>query len=122
MLNPANLQDVTEEMWVKLLQVLKNSGLYDYILIDVSDFILGTFTILRESSVIFSMVKSDDRAEAKWQQYCSVLEEAGYGDILDKTRKQELPQVALLPTDLDQYVPGVIAEAAERAATEAGLI
>lgn len=121
-LNPANLQDITEEMWVRLLQILKSSNLYNYILIDVSDFILGTFAMLRESTVIFSMVKSDIRAEAKWQQYCSVLEEAGYGDILDKTRRQEVPHTAVLPTDLDSYTPGVIADVAEQAAREAGLI
>ncbi len=121
-LNPGNLQDITEAMWLRMLHMLEDSGLYDYILVDVSDFIMGTFAVLRESSVIFSITKSDARAEAKWLQYCSILEEAGYADILDKTRQQEMPHITLLSTDLDEYIPGVMAEAVERAAKEAGLV
>ena len=121
-LNPVNLQDITEDMWKKFISTLKKGGQYDYILIDVSDFLLGTFTILKESNVIFSVVKTDAMAEAKWQQYCSVLEEAGYKDILDKTRQQEVPYMTELPTDLTEYIPGEMTNYVERAASEAGLI
>ena len=121
-LNPVNLQDISEDMWIQMLDILRDSGLYDYILVDVSDFILGTFSILRESSVIFSMIRSDNRAEAKWQQYCSMLEEAGYADILNKTKQQELPQIAILPGNLEEYTPGPVSEIAECAAKEAGLL
>ncbi len=121
-LNPCNLQDVTEDMWRCMLHSLQQSGLYDYIIVDVSDFIHGTFTILRESQIVFSLTKSDERASAKWQQYCSVLEESGYADILDKTQKSELPQVTLLPAYLEEYMPGPMAELVAQAAKEAGLL
>ena len=121
-LNPRNLQDITEEMWLRMLSVLQCSGLYDYIIIDVSDFIQGTFAILRESQIIFSMTKSDDRAGAKWQQYCSILEESGYTDILDKTRKSELPHIAQLPSDLEDCTYGPLTELVAQAAREAGLL
>ncbi len=120
-LNPANLQEISEAMWLRMLRLLKESGLYEYILMDVSDFILGTFAILRESNVVFSLTKSDVRAEAKWQQYCSVLEEAGYGDVLEKTRQQELPHITELPGDMGEQAPGEIREIAARAVREAGL-
>lgn len=121
-LNPCNLQDVTEDMWRRMLHTLQKSGLYDYIIVDVSDFIHGTFTILRESQMIFSLTKSDERASAKWQQYCSVLEESGYSDVLDKTRRSELPQVTLLPAHLEEYMPGPMTELVTQAAKEAGLL
>ncbi len=121
-LNPSNLQEITEAMWLRMLHSLEDSGLYDYIIIDVSDFLLGIYGILRESSVVFSMTKSDARAEAKWQHYCSILEEAGYRDVLDKTRRQELPHMALLPTDINTCVPGEMTDTVERAAKGVGLL
>lgn len=121
-LNPGNLQDISGSMWIKTLHLLKECGLYDYILIDVSDFICGAFDILRESDLIFSMVKSDARSEAKWQQYCSILAESGYGDILDKTKQQEFTQIHVLPAHPEDYTQGSLTEAIEQVAKEAGFI
>lgn len=121
-LNPTNLQDITEDMWLHMLDILRNSGLYEYIIVDVSDFIHGTFSILRESQVIFSLTKSDIRASAKWQQYCSILEESGYGDILDKTRKSELPHIAVLSVNPEDCMQEPVAAFVVQAAREAGLL
>lgn len=121
-LNPYNLQDITESMWIHTLHELKAANLYDYIIVDASDFIHGTFTILRESQIIFSLTKSDDRALAKWHQYCSILEEAGYADVLKKTKKQELVQVRVLPGNLEECACGALSELVTQAAKEAGLL
>ena len=121
-LNPCNLQDISGKMWVRMLRLLRDSGLYDYILIDVSDFIMGTFEILRESNVVFSMTKSDARSEAKWQQYCSILAESGYTDVLDKTKHQELERFATVPVHLEDCMPGPLTNVAERLAKEVGLL
>ena len=104
------------------MSTLKKGGQYDYILVDVSDFLMGTFAILRESSVIFSMVKTEAMAEAKWQQYCNVLEEAGYKDILEKTMRQEVPYMVELPVNLTEYIPGEMTNYVKQAAVDAGLI
>lgn len=121
-LNPFNLQDITEEMWLQVLNILRNSGLYDYIIVDVSDFIHGTFSILRESQVIFSLTKADARATAKWQQYCSILEESGYGDILEKTRQPEVPHISVVSVKPEACMQGPMAEVVAQAAREAGLL
>ena len=121
-LNPRNLQDITEDMWIHMLRILRECGLYDYIIVDVSDFIHGTFAILRGSQVVFSLTKSDDRANAKWQQYCSILEESGYRDILDKTRRPEVPHVAVVPANMEDCSPGPLMELVSKAAREAGIL
>ena len=121
-LNPYNLQDITEDMWMHMLHRLKECGLYDYIIIDVSDFIHGTFSILRESQVVFSLTKSDEHSSAKWQQYCSVLEEAGYKDILDKTKNFELPLFSEVPLELEEFFPGPMIDIISRVAKETGVI
>lgn len=120
--NPANLQDITEEMWLHMLNILRDSGLYDYIIADVSDFIHGTFTILRESQIIFSLTKADACANAKWQQYCNILKESGYEDILNKTRKSELPRITGASVNPEECTQGPMAELVMQAAGEAGLL
>lgn len=121
-LNPHNLQDITEDMWIHMLHVLQTCGLYDYIIMDVSDFIHGTFSVLRESQVVFSLTKSDDHACAKWQQYCSILEESGYKDVLEKTRSTELPYISVQPAHLEECLTGPLMELVSKAAREAGLV
>ncbi|MBQ8039422.1 MAG: hypothetical protein IJ274_06080 [Lachnospiraceae bacterium] len=121
-LNPHNLQDITEDMWIHMLHILHKCELYDYIIIDVSDFIHGTFAILRESQVVFSLTKSNERASFKWQQYCDILEESGYRDILDKTRSPEVPHIAILPSNLEDCPPGPLMELVSKAAREAGIL
>ncbi len=121
-LNPRNLQDITEEMWIHMLHSLKTCGLYDYIIIDVSDFIHGTFSILRESQVVFSLTKLDKYASAKWQQYCSILEESGYQDVLEKTKSPEVPYVSEVSVHLEECLPGPMMDVVSKAAKEAGLV
>lgn len=121
-LNPTNLQDITEEKWLYTLDILKNCGLYDYIVLDISDFVHGIFSILRESQVIFSAAKADAGAEAKWQQYSSILIESGYGDVLEKTRKLEMPHMAVYLGSPEGYIQGPMAELVEEAAREAGIL
>ena len=121
-LNPRNLQDITEEMWIHMLHSLKTCGLYDYIIIDVSDFIHGTFSILRESQVVFSLTRLDEFASAKWQQYCSILAESGYQDVLEKTKSPEVPYTSEVAVQLEECLPGPMMDVVSKAAKEAGLV
>lgn len=121
-LNPSNLQDVSEEKWLSMLEILRKSGLYDYIIVDVSDFIQGTFSVLRESQIVFSLTQSDSQAEAKWQQYSSVLRETGYSDVLNKTKVSEVPYISTCSVNLQECLQGPMLEFVTKAAREAGLL
>lgn len=121
-LNPNNLYDITEQMWLDALQKLQNTQLYDHIIVDVSDFIHGTFSILQASQVIFSLTKSDSRSEAKWQQYCSILQESDYKDILQKTTRSEISQKTLCCMTPEECLQQPISEYVAQAAREAGIL
>lgn len=120
-LNPANLYDITEEMWLYMLSVLQKSGLYDFIIVDVSDFVHGSFGILRLCQVVFSLCGSDTTACAKWQQYQSLLEETGFRDVMDRTRKLEVPQMPVPSLNLEGCMHGPFTEFVEHAVREAGV-
>lgn len=121
-LNPGNLQDISEEMWLHMLQVLRSSRLYDYIIMDVSDYIRGAYHILRESHVVFSLTKSDPVSDAKWQQYQSILEESKESAILQNTRQFEAPHIAVLPGIPEAIAPCPMTDFALQAGREAGLL
>lgn len=121
-LNPNNLHDITEQMWLEALQKLQDTQLYDHIIIDVSDFIHGTFSILKASQVIFSLIKSDARSEAKWQQYCSILQESGCKDILQKTTTSEISQITLCCMTPEACLQQSAVAYVAQAAREAGIL
>lgn len=121
-LNPANLHDITEEMWLYMLLILQKSGLYDFILVDISDFVHGSFGILRACQTVFSLCRADTRAGTKWQQYQCLLEETGFRDVIDKTRKLEVPQISVPSLNLEGVTQGPFTEFVERAAKEAGIL
>ncbi len=121
-LNPVNLQEITEDMWLHALDLLQGSGLYDYIIIDISDFVRGIFAVLRESRVIYSLNSQAGRDEAKWQQYCSVLDKLGYGEILDRTRTPVIPELAIGNLGAEDCRRGPLAELAEQEVCAAGLL
>lgn len=121
-LNPRNLQEITEEMWIHMLQEVRACGLYDYIVLDISDFVQGIFSILGESRFIFSPMPSDAAAMEKWEQYRSILEESGREDILKRTSMLQI-YTELLPTfTLEPCFTESWSEQVSRAAEEAGLI
>lgn len=120
--NPCNIQDITEDMWCRILKALEQSGRYEYIVMDVSDFIQGTFAVLKKSQYVFSLTRSDARAEAKWQQYCSVLTESGYEEVLNRTHQFQMPQLISFPSSLEDCMPEAWTEAVAGAAREAGLL
>ena len=122
MLNPANLQDISEDMWLNILEILRKSGLYDYIIVDVSDFIQGVFSVLRESQTIFSLIESDSQACTKWQQYSSLLRESGYGDVLNKTKTSEVPYISAYSVNLQEGMQGPMLEFVAKVAKEAGVL
>lgn len=121
-LNPRNLQEITEEMWIHMLQEVRTCGLYDYIVLDISDFVQGIFSILEESRFIFSPMSSDAAAMAKWDQYRSILEESGREDILKRTSMLQIHTELLPAFTLEPCFTESWSEQVSRAAEEAGLI
>ncbi len=121
-LNAANLQEITGETWQDMLRVLQESKVYDYIVVDISDFTRGVFDILKISQVIFSLTQNDEQAGMKWQQYCGVLETLGLEEIIQRTQKMSLPHISMLPKTFEEYVPSAFSEYVEQSAKEVGLL
>lgn len=121
-LNPANLLDISGQMWESVLDFLTKCGLYDYIVLDMGDFVRGAFEMLRMSHSIFSLVPDEERAMAKWQQYQTLLETFELQAILDRTHKIAPPHRIDFPVSLEEYSPGVFSDYVKEIASKEGLL
>lgn len=104
-----NLIYVKGQDWQRLLRKIAEEGGYDYMILDLSESIQGTFELLRMCDRIYTLVREDEQAQAKLLQYEELLREYEYEDVLDKTDKQTLPQFTGLPGRMEQYAGGELA-------------
>lgn len=105
-----NLLYVTVQEWKQLLNWILDSGNYDYVVMDLSDNMQGLYEILRLCSRVYTIVKEDAVARRKISQYEQLLALYEYGDVLEKTKRCELPLFRELPEMLDQYTQSDLAE------------
>lgn len=110
MLNGQNLLFVTVQEWLKLLQKLAESGEYRYIIMDLSENMQGLFEILRSCSRVYTIVKEDPIARCKITQYEQLLSLQEYEDVKRKTAKYVLPLFRKLPSEVEHYTKGELAE------------
>ena len=105
-----DLQRVEKEEWLALLDELGQSGLYDYVILDLSEVINGLFDILKLCSRVYTIVRDDGFAAAKQEQYEALLTCLDHEDILENTKKCRLPLFRQLPQGLEGLTRGELAD------------
>lgn len=105
-----NLIYVQASQWQELIGKIAQIGGYDYIILDLSESIQGTFELLRMCDRIYTIIREDEQARAKLAQYEALLGDYAYGDVLEKTSKQLLPTFTRLPELIEQYSRGELAD------------
>lgn len=109
-----NLLSITGEEWQSFMRKLGETGLYDYIIMDLSESMQGLFDILRQCSRVFTITKNDRIARSKLLQYEQLLTVYAYTDVLEKTCRCSLPGIEKLPETVEQYQRGELAEYVKR--------
>ena len=109
MISPAfyylDLSYVTAEVWERFLEELEEMKKYDYIILDLSDYLQGLLdSFLTKCSVIYTLTANDTKAQNKMFHYEQVLREYNYDEILNKTRKFSIPSIRNLPDDIDKLL------------------
>lgn len=95
--------------WQSLIGRIAELGEYDYLILDLSESIQGTFELLRMCDRIYTIIREDEQARSKLAQYEELLKSYEYEDVLVKTKKQLLPQFTRLPQRIEQYSGGELA-------------
>lgn len=104
-----DLMQVEKAEWLALLDELEKSGLYEYVILDLSESIQGLFDILKRCNRVYTIVREDGFAQAKQEQYEELLACLKCQDILEKTRKCRLPLFRSLPAGLENLTRGELA-------------
>lgn len=105
-----DMESILESEWDYFLNTLIEKGNYDYIILDLSDYVKGLYNILSRCSYIYTMVPGDGVAMAKIEQYEVLLSNLHYGEILDRTRKVTPPVFRKLPIHPEELIHSELAE------------
>ena len=77
---------------------------------DLTDSLQGLTDILRACYRVFTVQREDSFAQLKMMQYESMLTDYEYGDVLEKTVKFVFPKFHYLPSSIELYSRGELAE------------
>jgi len=105
-----NLLTISPREWMKLLQKIAELGIYEYIVLDLSESMQGIFDVLRSCVKVFTLVKEDDVAQSKLLQYEQMLALYQYEDVLQKTCKCTPPKLPRLPKTIEEYTKSELAD------------
>lgn len=109
-----DLAQIETKEWLSLFQQLDVTGMYEYVILDLSDMVVGLFDILERCSKVYTIVREDSFALAKVEQYELLLGQLDRGSILERTRKCCFPVFRQLPVGLWQLTRGELADFTER--------
>ena len=113
-----NLIYIKISQWQELISKIAAVGGFDYLILDLSENIQGTFELLKMCDKIYTIVKEDEKARGKIEQYEDLLREYEMEEILQKTKKQVLPEFSRLPERIEQYTRGELADFIRHLITE----
>ena len=110
MRNGQNLLEIPPEEWRNLFQRIEELGKYEYVILDLSESIQGLFEVLQICTKVFTLTKEDKMSRMKLDQYEQLLALCEKDTVKGKTRKLALPFFQKLPTEMEQFTRGELAE------------
>lgn len=105
-----NIISISGKEWMSLLKKINESDMFDYVVMDLTDSLQGLTDILRACFRVFTVQREDSFAQLKMMQYESMLTDYEYGDVLEKTVKFVFPKFHYLPSSIELYSRGELAE------------
>lgn len=109
-----DISQVLPNEWEHFLSTLGGLGEYDYIILDLTDYVQGLYQILRSCSFVYTITKNDGMALAKIAHYETVLRELSYEDVLEKTKKCSFPVYRQLPAEPEDLLYSELADYARK--------
>ena len=105
-----NLLQITAKEWLLFLKKLQELGVYEYVVMDLSECMQGLFDILKTCRRVFTVQAEDPAAGGKLTQYEKALEIYSCEDVLERTCKCSIPRIRRLPARLELYTRGELAD------------
>ncbi len=97
-----DLGQVREESWLMLIQTLKELKTYDHVILDLSEMVHGLLNVLRECDSIYTISDREGLALSRMEQYEELLKSLDYEDLLERSKRCELPRFRKIPSSLEE--------------------
>lgn len=94
-----DIHNIKPEEWCNMLVTIRDSSLYDVIVLDLSRETGGIFEILELCEIIYSVITKDTISVNKITQYQKMLDFLGVLSITEKTTYIEIEQQINIPED-----------------------
>ncbi len=108
------LPGIRTEEWLELLERIRQSGEYEYIILDLSESVQGILEILNQCYRIFTLTRDDKWARGKLAQYERLLAMSEYEDIISRTSRYRPPRFRKIPEEIELLTKGEVAEYVQR--------
>lgn len=117
--SPMDIREVKKEEWQRLFREISINSKYDTVIVDFGDGADGLLELLCECSQIYVPIREDYLSNAKIDQFESLLNKAGYDELISNMKKIKLPYhnsfgsrecyaEQLVWSELGDYVRGLI--------------
>lgn len=104
-----DMQGISGEKWLELLETLERISDYEYLILDLTDGMNGLLELLSQCYKIYTITKDDGFAMAKISQYEKLLQVNEMYEIAEKTVKCRFPFFEKLPRDFTLMTHGELA-------------
>lgn len=105
-----DISQVLPEEWAHFMTTLEEMGEYEYIILDLTDYVQGLYQILRSCTYVYTVTRNEGIALSKLEHYENVLKELSYEDVLEKTKKCSFPVFRQLPMHAEDLIYSELAE------------
>lgn len=108
--------EISAKQWQSLIDLISEQTDYDYLLLDLSEQVIGLLDILNRCDRIYTIVDSERTARAKMAQYESLIREKAFDNIIQNTESITIPICKEIPaefellaySDLANHVRGIL--------------
>jgi len=117
-LTPVSLLEVSENVWIEMLELIAKDTDYDYIVLDLSDSVQGIFQILDLCQIVYTITRDDVISNAKITQFCQMLEESKYASLREKIEYLRFPVFGIGNSGFEEMLHGELQEYTDRLVEE----
>lgn len=94
-------RDITGAQWVNLIETLRLETDYEYLILDLSENVIGLFEVLLACDKVYTITDSSRISKAKIAQYEGLVRENSYEKVLEKTENIVIPTFKEIPRELE---------------------
>ncbi len=108
------LLEVKAEEWLEMVDRIRQSGEYEYLILDLGESVQGLLELLHACDRIYTLTKDGRSARGKIAQYERLLQMTDHEELLTKTSRYRLPRFRKIPEEIELLTKGELADYVDR--------